>query len=624
MKVLIKTINPTSYGYFWLVFILCHFLSVPNSHAIQNKDNGLINRTDTLTHTAVDSLNNEALIARSEAIIRTDSLRRVDSLRQIEILDQLSQLQTTDNLKKVELLAEIEQLRNAERQSREIQKQQIDSLRAISSGFPVILYQDTLFRIYSKLGPFSPQLRAEYTVQQIEEIIHEREYQPELLLLVNTENAQDLVYGNAVLLTVTHLDAIWANSAVDELAEKYRSLVHEKITSQLERTQLGYLLKNAAAAVAIILLLYFIIKYVNRLYRRAKLYILKGRDKWYHGIKIRDYELFSTEMQSRVIVLLLNVFKWVVIFNIVYIALLILFGIFPWTKPIADTLLDNVMSPVRKIASAIWNYLPDLITIIIIVLIFRFVFKGLKYFRDEVDRGALTITGFYPEWAKPTYQVIRILLFAFMIIIIYPYLPGSDSPVFQGVSVFLGVLLTFGSSSSLSNIISGLVLTYTRAFKVGDRVRIGDSVGDIIEKNLLVTRVRTTNNEDITIPNSAVMNSHTINYSTAAEDEGLCISSTVRVSYDTPWREVHELLIDAAKKTRGVLADPPPYVIQRSLEDFSVSYEVNAYTKLANRQLGVYSSLHENIQDNFKQAGISLVAPIYGILNPDAVRKEKP
>lgn len=201
-----------------------------------------------------------------------------------------------------------------------------------------------------------------------------------------------------------------------------------------------------------------------------------------------------------------------------------------------------------------------------------------------------------------------------MLIVIFPLLPGSDSEVFRGVSVFLGILFTFSSSGSLSNIFAGLVLTYMRAFKIGDRVKIGDSVGDIVEKTLLVTRVRTIKNEDITIPNSTVLNSHTINYSTAAGEVGLIVHTTVTIGYDVPWKHVHELLVNAASDTVYIINNPKPFVLQTSLNDFYVSYQVNAYTKEPSKQAEIYSSLHQNIQDKFNEAGVEIMSPHYKAL----------
>jgi len=203
------------------------------------------------------------------------------------------------------------------------------------------------------------------------------------------------------------------------------------------------------------------------------------------------------------------------------------------------------------------------------------------------------------------------LVFAFMIVVIFPYLPGSDSPIFQGVSVFLGFLFTFGSAGSLSNIIAGLILTYMRLFKMGDRVKIGSISGDVIEKNMLVTRVRTTKNEIISIPNATVMNSHTINYSSDAPEKGLIMHSTITIGYDVPWRKMEAVLIKAALKTPLLLDDPAPFVLQTSLDDFYVSYQINAYTREPNKQATIYSNLHANIQDSCNEAGIEIMSPHY-------------
>jgi len=198
-----------------------------------------------------------------------------------------------------------------------------------------------------------------------------------------------------------------------------------------------------------------------------------------------------------------------------------------------------------------------------------------------------------------------------MMVLIFPYLPGSDSPIFRGVSVFLGVLFTFGSSGSLSNIIAGLVLTYMRLFKIGDRVKIGDIEGDVIEKSLLVTRIRTIKNEIISIPNSTVMSSHTINYSSDTVDNGLILHTTVSIGYDVPWRDMHKALINAADRTDFLHKEHKPFVLQTSLDDFYVSYQINAYTKEANKQATIYSQLHQNIQDCCNEAGIEILSPHY-------------
>src|SRR5690606_20405429 len=203
----------------------------------------------------------------------------------------------------------------------------------------------------------------------------------------------------------------------------------------------------------------------------------------------------------------------------------------------------------KKVAFGVWDYMPNLITIIVLIIIFRYILRFARFLKNEIARGNLHIDGFYPDWANPTYQIVRVLILAFLLIVIFPYLPGSDSEIFKGVSVFLGFLFTFGSMGSLSNIIAGIVLTYMRLFKINDRVKIGEVVGDVIEKSLLVTRIRTIKNEIISIPNSTVMSSHTINYSSDTISKGLILHTTVTIGYDVPWKDIQQALLDAADRT---------------------------------------------------------------------------
>jgi small-conductance mechanosensitive channel len=289
----------------------------------------------------------------------------------------------------------------------------------------------------------------------------------------------------------------------------------------------------------------------------------------------------------------------------------VFFGIFPWTGGFTGKLVSYFLNPVKHIFLSIWNYLPNFLTIIVILIFIRYLLRILFYFKKEIERGALKIPGFYVDWANPTFQIIRVLILAFTLIIIFPYLPGSDSQIFKGVSVFLGVLFTFGSAGALSNLVAGLVLTYMRAYRIGDRVKIGDTTGDVMEKSLLVTRIKTIKNEIVSIPNSTVMGSHTINFSAEAKENGLILHTSVTIGYENPWRQIHDLLIKAALATDLIEKDPAPFVLQTSLDDFYVSYQVNAYTRVSNRQHITYSVLHQNIQDKFNEAGVEIMSAHY-------------
>lgn len=561
---------------------------------------------------ANDSLNAALLTDYNKKIQEIEKQRVADSVKKQELEAQLSSLKTTDNLKKEELQKQLQELNDKEARRIAQKKAQIDSLRQTARGFPVIgFFNDTLFVIYSKLGSFSAGDRAEAISNRINKLADNYSFKPDSLKLVEAETTVDIVLNENIIMSVSENDALWNNTNKPGLAVKYKKIIGDAVLEYKSETSVSTLAKEIGLALLVIIIIIFLIKYIGRFFRwiAAKIKLQEG--KRIKGIKFKSYTLFDANRQVNVLLNINTVLKWFFILLLIYIALPILFGIFPWTKNFADTLFGYILNPLKKIAGGFWNYLPNLITIIVIIFVFRYVLKGIHFLKTEIENGELKIPGFYADWANPTYQIVRVLVFAFMIIVIFPYLPGSESPVFRGVSVFLGFLFTFGSAGSLSNVIAGLVLTYMRLFVKGDRVKIGEVVGDVVEKSLLVTRVRTIKNEIVSIPNSTVMSSHTINYSSEAVDKGLILHTTVTIGYDVPWKDMHKALIDAALKTDLLLKDPEPFVLQTSLDDFYVSYQVNAYTKEPNKQAVIYSQLHQNIQDCCNEAGIEILSPHY-------------
>lgn len=559
-----------------------------------------------------DSINAKVLNDFNEKNIALEKKRTEDSLKSLRLEAQLNALKTTDNLKKQALLKQLDSLKAKDYDRIANKKATIDSLRLTVKSFPVTgFFNDTLFSIYSKLASFSAKDRAENIDKKIKKIASNFRFTKDSLTVVTSENTVDVMMGDVIIVSVSENDAIWNNTTKYDLAEKYKTIIGDAIVEYKHETSLITLLKEIGLAILVLIIVGFVIFYLLKLFRWTHNKIELQEGKFLKGIKLKDYTLLDAKREVRFAQLINKFVKWFLIIIFIYIALPILFGIFPWTENLAQTLFGYVLNPLKQIALGFWNYLPNLITIIVIVIVFRYVVKGFAFFKNEIENKNLKIDGFYPDWANPTYQIIRILIFAFMIIVIFPYLPGSDSKVFQGVSVFLGFLFTFGSAGSLSNVMAGLVLTYMRLFKIGDRVKIGDVTGDIIEKSLLVTRIRTVKNEIISIPNSTVLNSHTINYSSAAVDNGLILHTTVTIGYDVPWKDMHQALINAADRTDLILKEPKPFVLQTSLEDFYVSYQINAYTKDANKQAAIYSQLHSNIQDCCNEVGIEILSPHY-------------
>jgi small-conductance mechanosensitive channel len=558
-----------------------------------------------------DSIKNAQLNRQLENTQQLADARHADSLKRANLQMQVSRLASGDREKREILLKQLNELK--ERDSLRIvrQKQQVDSLRKFVKGYPVAPFTDTLFYIYTRQGSFGAKERAEAVSSRISKLSGDYRFGPDSLKLSPSEQTVDIVYKDNLLISFSELDALWQNTTQRSLAEKIKTIIGNAVMKHRRETSWLTLAKEGALALLVIVALVAIIYCINKLFKWIETKTANQTSWFTKGVRINNYELLKPDMQLKVINFAARIVRWLVILLFSYLALLVLFGIFPFTKDISAILLTYITTPLKKIALSIWNYVPNLITILVLMVVFRYVLRFLNYLKKEIQAGNLTIPGFYADWANPTYQIVRVLILAFMLIVIFPYLPGSDSQVFKGVSVFVGVLFTFGSAGALGNIVSGLVLTYMRAFKLGDRVKMGEVTGDIIGKTLLVTRIRTIQNEIISIPNSTVMSNHTMNYSSDAPSNGLIVHTSVTIGYDSPWRQVHELLIAAALETPMIEIAPPPYVYQTSLDDYYVSYRINAFTKEPNKQAAIYSHLHENIQDQFNKAGVEIMSPHY-------------
>jgi len=371
--------------------------------------------------------------------------------------------------------------------------------------------------------------------------------------------------------------------------------------------------KRLGYTALLILIIGVILYFVGKIFNRIRLHILKNSDKYFKGFTYNNISILSPQKQQSLLMRLYSIVKGFTLVLIVYFSLPLLFSIFPATEAYTTTLLRWILTPAKLAVMGFIDFLPSFVTIVVIVFIFKYTIKVIRFFFDEIKKENIKIDGFYSDWAMPTFNIIRFLLLAFMVVIIFPYLPGSDSPIFKGVSVFVGILFSLGSSNAIANMVAGLVITYMRPFKIGDFIKIGDVSGEVIEKTALVTRIRTPKFEDITIPNATVLSSTSTNYSsnTKQVNNGLLIHTVVSIGYDVPWKDIHKALIEAALKTEMIEQTPSPFVLQTSLDDFYVSYQINVYTKHPTKQPLIYSSLHQNIQDSFNAAGIEIMSPHY-------------
>lgn len=555
------------------------------------------------------SSGNDSIKSKLEKIGR-DHIQ--DSLNKVNLEESISALKQSETKKRKILERQLQEINSRDSIRLQQIRIEVDRLRKTTTGSPVMgMLKDTLFLIYTNHGGFSAADRASAITARIEKLSKNLVFEPDSLRWEKNESNIEIIYGEGVIMTLRESDAIWNNSSLEQLANRYSDVIRNAVSRYKSETSFSTLAKEIGIALGILFILGIIIFLLTKFFRWVAHYIQAGEGKSFKGLTIKGYTILDSKRQVTFLKKIAAITKWVIIVLVVYFSLPLLFGVFPWTKGMSHTLMGYVLHPTKKIAWSIWKFVPNLITIALIWVLFHYTLKGYRFLKTEIESGKLKIPGFYAEWANPTYQILRVLHFAFMFILIFPYLPGSNSPIFKGVSVFLGFLFTFGSVGSLSNIIAGIVLTYMRQFTIGDRVKIGELTGDVVEKSLLVTRIKTVKNEIISIPNSIIMSSHTINFSAEAKEKGLILHTTVTIGYDTPWRHIHEALLKAANETEFILKEPVPFILQTSLDDFYVTYELNAYTREANRQRRIYSLLHQNIQDCCKEAGIEIMSPHY-------------
>ena len=490
---------------------------------------------------------------------------------------------------------------------------------------PVVLDGRVLFYVQERALSFSPEDRAKAISQRIDQISKNPLAQLGKMKLDVGESSTDIVLGERILMTVTDKDALSQGRSREELAIQYMGILQNSMDTLKQQYSVKQILKGIGFAALSTFIFLLLLKVISMVLQKTINKLNSWRGTRIRSLKFQSFVILPANQMTDVLIGISKITRVLVVFLLLYFYVPLLLSFFPWTYGLATQIFEYILDPLIKVVSAVFGYIPNLFFIAVIFVVTQYFLKLVKLIFAEIGRGNIAIQGFYREWAEPTYKIVRFLIMAFALVVVFPYLPGADSPAFQGISIFLGVLFSLGSTSAVANVVAGVVLTYMRPFMMGDRVKIADTVGDVVERNLLITRVRTIKNVYVTIPNSMVLGSHIINFSASAKDGGLILNTSVTIGYDVPWKQVHELLISAAKATQLILDDPKPFVLQIALDDFYVQYELNACTDQPNKMASIYSELHQNIQDQFNKAGVEIMSPHYSALrdgNQTAIPKE--
>jgi len=475
---------------------------------------------------------------------------------------------------------------------------------------PVVIDGNRLF-VLRGLTSFPASERAKAVRQRIVDIARDESFSTDALE-VREENDRTAVYaGETLILYAFDVDAEIEGIDRQLLGEVFKAKTKSAVEQYRQDRSSVVLLTNTAYALVLTAVMALVFWGVMRLFRWLDGWAVRHVQKNVEDLASKSHHLIKAGQVWSLFASLLRTIRFLAIAILAYFYLNTLLGLYPWTRPAALVLFDLVLDPIESLWFGFLSSLPNLAFLVILFLVVRYLLRLTRTFFKGVQRGRIKLNNFDPDWASPTYKILRLLIIAFSVVIAYPYIPGSDSMAFKGVSLFLGVIFSLGSSSFIANMMAGMAMTYRGAFKEGDLVRVGEVVGKVTEIKLMITRVNTAKNESVVIPNSNILNTNVVNYSTLAKDQGLVIHTTVGIGYDAPWRQVEAMLKIAAERTPGLEKEPAPFVLQQSMGDYAVNYEINAFCKTTSGLLGIRSDLHRNIQDVFNEHGVQIMSPAY-------------
>lgn len=459
----------------------------------------------------------------------------------------------------------------------------------------------------------TPEERATATIHRLDGLANERLTGPVETRLVGGVAIVTVAGREALTVLPTDVDTLAGQTleaTTREAAENLRRAMAEVVEARSPALLLTALLRALAATVAALILGLLLLRMRERAVRRAKAWLeellVRPLERRARGDFWRSFEtslVAGLHVLGRLLLLAAEI-------ALAYAWLGFVLRQFPYTRPWGEALRGFVLATLVSLGKGILEAVPGLFTVALIVLLTRLVVRVANAVFHAAESGRLALPGVYPDTAQPTRRLTVALLWLLAVVVAYPYLPGSETDAFKGVSVFVGLIISLGSSGLVNQAMSSFMITYSRALRAGDYVRIGDVEGTVVQTGLLATKIRTPRNEEVTLPNAVVASSTITNYSRHAGD-GVFIKTAVTIGYDTPWRQVEAMLLEAASRTAGVRAEPAPRVLQSGLQDFYVEYTLIVAPERPHERVPLLSELHARIQDAFNEHGVQIMSPHY-------------
>jgi small-conductance mechanosensitive channel len=475
---------------------------------------------------------------------------------------------------------------------------------------PVVIDGEQLFLVRG-ISSYPAEQRAEDIANRIRALAADRRVPVSSLTVDDQQGAAVLLAGTQRLMGVLDEDASLEQIDRASLAQAYLSRIRGAVEAYRQAREPAALGWNALYTLAATLVIFAAAYVGRRVVRRLQLNLEQRYETRVRDVQIQAFQIVKAEQIWKLLSGVLNL-AWVAAVIVMIVGhLRYVLGLFPWTRGIGNSLIAILIDPLETLGLGLIGEVPNLAFLAVVIFLTRYLLKMVRLFFQAIDGGTVRLPEFDAEWAWPTYRLVRLLIIALAIIVAYPYIPGSQSDAFKGITVFLGIVFSLGSSSLIGNIIAGYSMTYRRAFKLGDRVKIGQYVGEVVRMRLLVTHLRTPKNEEVVVPNSTILGAEIVNYSSISRERGLILHTSVDIGYETPWRQVEAMLLEAAARTPGVRREPAPFVLQKKLGDFAVTYEINAFSGTPEAMLAHYSALHRNILDVFNEYGVQIMTPAY-------------
>jgi len=476
---------------------------------------------------------------------------------------------------------------------------------------PLIIDGETLFRLRG-ISSYPARNRANDVADRIRNIARDPSIASTDIRLVERQDRTDIVAGEQRIVSIVDIDAEAEQMTGRQLLAE---VMRDRIAAAIERFRYerssDYLVPKGVQAAIVLLLLAAVILALRWLFNWFDRVVQGRLDRRLKTLEAKSFRLLSAEDLKTVWHGGLRSFHFLVVIVLILGSIDYVLTLFPWTRWFAHTVMGMLVDPLNILLTGLFDALPGLVFIVILFFITRYLLRLTQLFFSGIAYGTIRPAGFEREWAWPSYRLLRTAVIIFALVIAYPYIPGSGSDAFKGISIFVGLMMSLGASSIVANSIAGYMLIYRRAFRVGDRIKVGDVVGDVVEMRQQLTHLRTPKNEEVTIPSSVILNSNVVNYSSRVRQGGLILHTTVGIGYETPWRQVEAMLIEAANRTEGLLREPPPFVLQTALGDFCITYEINVYCDRPQQMPQLYTGLHRNILDVFNEHGVQIMTPSY-------------